>query len=117
MVQGGYKVELSPRALRDLEQIVTFIAADNPPAAEKFGQQLIDQADAIGPHPFAGAVSCPSLVTRLFASEFSAPTESFTACMMRKSWLSSHAFGTLRVGNHKLAHHSEFNPGSGSEVI
>lgn len=72
MVQGGYKVELSPRALRDLEQIVTFIAADNPPAAEKFGQQLIDQADAIGPHPFAGRVvpelGDPLIRERIFRS-------------------------------------------------
>ena len=48
MVEGGYKVELSPRALRDLEQIVTFIAAD------RFGQRLVDQAEATGKHPFAG---------------------------------------------------------------
>ena len=54
MGEGSYKVELSPRALGDLEEIVSFIAADNPMAAERFGQQLIDEAQATVLHPFAG---------------------------------------------------------------
>ncbi len=54
MGEGEFKVILSPRALRDLEEIVTYIAADDPQAAERFGQQLISQAEAIGSHPFAG---------------------------------------------------------------
>lgn len=70
MVEGGYKVELSPRALRDLEEIVTFITADNPSAAESFGQQLIDEAEAIGPHPLAGRMvpefSDPLIRERIF---------------------------------------------------
>jgi plasmid stabilization system protein ParE len=54
MGEGRYKVELSHQALRDLEEIVSFIAADNPPAAERFGLRLIDEAEAIAPHPLAG---------------------------------------------------------------
>jgi toxin ParE1/3/4 len=53
---GGYKVILSPRSLDDLHEIVSFIAADKPEAAERFGHQLIDEAEAIGPHPYAGRV-------------------------------------------------------------
>ena len=56
MGEGRYKVELSPLALRDLESIITFIAADNPSAAEQFGQRLIDEAETIAPHPLAGRV-------------------------------------------------------------
>ena len=56
MGEGDYKVILSPRALRDLEEIVTYIAADNPQAAERFGRQLISEAEAIAPHPLAGRV-------------------------------------------------------------
>ena len=55
MGEARYKVELSARALYDLEEIVTFIAADNPPAAERFGQRLLDEAEAIAPHPSRGA--------------------------------------------------------------
>ena len=54
MVEGAYRVELSPRALRDLEETVRFIAADNPQAAEQFGYRLVNEAEAIGPHPLAG---------------------------------------------------------------
>jgi toxin ParE1/3/4 len=54
MGEGDYKVILSPRALRDLEEIVTYIAADNPQAAERFGQRLVREAENIAPHPLAG---------------------------------------------------------------
>ena len=54
MGEGRYQVELSPRALEDLKGIVGFIAADNPSAAERFGQRLIDEAEASALHPFAG---------------------------------------------------------------
>ena len=54
MGEGSWQVILSARALRDLEEIVAFIAADNPPAAERFGHSLIAEAEAIGPHPQAG---------------------------------------------------------------
>ena len=51
-----YDVKLSRTAPGDLEKIVPFIAADNPVAADRFGQQLIDQAEALGTHPLAGRV-------------------------------------------------------------
>jgi plasmid stabilization system protein ParE len=54
MGEGRFQVILSPRSLDDLEKIVAYIAADNPQAAERFGQRLISEAEAIGSHPFAG---------------------------------------------------------------
>jgi plasmid stabilization system protein ParE len=37
-----------------LREIAEFIAGDNPPAAERFGQRLIDEAEATALHPLAG---------------------------------------------------------------
>jgi toxin ParE1/3/4 len=54
MGETPYKVILSPRALRDLEEIVTYIAADDPQAAERFGGHLIDEAESIALHPLKG---------------------------------------------------------------
>lgn len=56
MGDGRFQVILSPRSLRDLEEIVRYIAADNPQAADRFGHQLITEAEAIGPHPLAGRI-------------------------------------------------------------
>lgn len=42
------KVVISPRAIRDLSQIVRYIAFDNPSAAERFGYTLIDAALSLG---------------------------------------------------------------------
>ena len=38
-----YRVILSPLAVRDLAEIITFIAADKPVAAEKFGRALVEK--------------------------------------------------------------------------
>ncbi len=54
MGEVRYRVELSPLALRDLEEIIAFIAADNPEAAERFGRRLIEQTRTMGLHPLAG---------------------------------------------------------------
>ena len=72
MGEGRWQVILSAKALRDLEEIVAFIAADNPPAAERFGHRLIAEAEAIGPHPQAGRMvpefGDPSIRERIFRS-------------------------------------------------
>jgi len=41
---GAFKVVFSPHANRDLEQIVGYVTKDNPAAADKLGQKLIDRA-------------------------------------------------------------------------
>ncbi|HEV7404820.1 MAG TPA: type II toxin-antitoxin system RelE/ParE family toxin [Chthoniobacteraceae bacterium] len=51
-----YRVEFSEEALRDLRDIAEFIARDNLAAAERFGQRLIDEAEAIALHPHAGRI-------------------------------------------------------------
>ena len=40
----GQPVILTPQALEDLQQIVSFIARDNPDRARSFGNELIDKA-------------------------------------------------------------------------
>jgi toxin ParE1/3/4 len=40
----GFPVILTPQALEDLQQIVSFIARDNPERARSFGNELIDRA-------------------------------------------------------------------------
>lgn len=72
MGEGRWQVIIAAQALRDLEEIVVFIAADNPPAAERFGHRLISEAEAIGPHPLAGRMvpefADPAIRERIFRS-------------------------------------------------
>jgi toxin ParE1/3/4 len=49
-----YKVILSPRAIQDLEEIVRYIAFDNPVRAESFGQELITKAKMLANFPEMG---------------------------------------------------------------
>lgn len=51
-----WKVVISPLALRDLEEIVTFIAHDDPTAAERFGLRLIEEAESLDSFPLSGRV-------------------------------------------------------------
>jgi toxin ParE1/3/4 len=48
------KVILSPRAIQDLSHIVRYIAADNPAAAERLGNALIDAALSLATLPERG---------------------------------------------------------------
>ena len=50
----GYKVTLSPEAIQRLEQIVRFIAKDNPDAALRFGNRLLDRAELLSNFPELG---------------------------------------------------------------
>jgi plasmid stabilization system protein ParE len=52
----GFKVILTPQSLDDLENIVTFIARDNPGRARTFGNELIDRALATAAFPELGRV-------------------------------------------------------------
>ena len=54
----GWEVVFSKRSRQDLQRIVEYIARDNPPAAERFGLALIDQAESLGHAPEIG-VSFP----------------------------------------------------------
>jgi len=50
----GRPVVLTRQAYRDLEEIVRFIARDNPAAAEKCGRALHAQAQSLGISPGIG---------------------------------------------------------------
>jgi plasmid stabilization system protein ParE len=51
----GFQVILSPQAIERLEEIVHYIARDNPSAAERFGMRLIDQAQLLRDFPELGS--------------------------------------------------------------
>lgn len=48
------KVEFSPTALSDLEDIADYIARDNPIAAEQWVDKLVQAAQKIASHPRSG---------------------------------------------------------------
>lgn len=52
----GFKVILTPQSLNGLEEIVTFIAKNNPDRAGTFGNELIDRALSIAGFPERGRV-------------------------------------------------------------
>ena len=49
-----YIVILAPKAVRDLETIVRYIALSNPEAARKVGQNLLDKTKELSQFPFKG---------------------------------------------------------------
>ena len=49
-----YKVILSPLALADLEEIVRYVAAHDPTAAQRLGMRLLDQAETLCRMPHRG---------------------------------------------------------------
>jgi len=50
----GYKVVLSQRAIEDLAGIVLYIAENDPQAAVRFGNSLIDHAQQLSEFPRLG---------------------------------------------------------------
>jgi len=50
----GYKVIFAAQALEQLEQIIRFIAQDDPAAAERFGNYLVDRAELLADFPELG---------------------------------------------------------------
>ena len=51
-----FKIILSPRAIRDLQEIVRYISFDNPVRAESFGRELIAKARLLISFPELGRV-------------------------------------------------------------
>jgi toxin ParE1/3/4 len=49
-----YEVILAPLALDELEQIVRYIARDDPAAAQRLGTRLLDQAETLCRLPHRG---------------------------------------------------------------
>ena len=51
----GCKIIFSPQAIADLESAVRFIAEENPAAAVRFGNVLIDRVAILENFPFLGS--------------------------------------------------------------
>ena len=50
----GFKVEVSPEAIKDLMNIVRYIAQDNPKNAEEYGYLLLGRTDELETQPRIG---------------------------------------------------------------
>lgn len=50
----GNQIILAPEAEQDLEEIVAYIARDNPAAAEEFGIRLLDRLEILKRFPLLG---------------------------------------------------------------
>lgn len=50
----GWRISFAPRARDRLVEIVRFIAQDDPPAAIRFGDYLIDRAESLANFPELG---------------------------------------------------------------
>ena len=62
----AWEVVFSARSRNDLEQIVKYIARDNPAAAERFGSRLIEQAESLSDAPEIGPTLPQKPGTRFF---------------------------------------------------
>jgi plasmid stabilization system protein ParE len=52
----GYEVRLTAKARGDLNEIVAYIAQDNPLAAERLGDELTAEADSLSNYPYRGGL-------------------------------------------------------------
>jgi toxin ParE1/3/4 len=50
-----YRITVSPRARRDLVEIVDYISKDNPNAAEQFGRAILNHIELLATFPRVGA--------------------------------------------------------------
>jgi toxin ParE1/3/4 len=50
----AYRIFWTPIAVQDLHDIFNFISRDNPVAAQRMGEELIKQAEAIALFPQSG---------------------------------------------------------------
>jgi plasmid stabilization system protein ParE len=50
----GWKVVFAPQTLEQLEKIVCFITHDDPEAAVRFGDYLVDRAESLAQFPELG---------------------------------------------------------------
>src|SRR5260370_691248 len=51
---GEFQLRLTSQAARDLPEIVSYIARDNPAAAERFGLALVEKAELLKTFPMLG---------------------------------------------------------------
>jgi toxin ParE1/3/4 len=51
---GEFQLRLTSQAARDLQEILSYIARDNPAAAERFGLALVEKAELLKTFPMLG---------------------------------------------------------------
>ena len=51
---GEFQLRLTSQAARDLQEIVAYIARDNPAAAKRFGFALVEKAELLKKFPLLG---------------------------------------------------------------
>jgi plasmid stabilization system protein ParE len=68
----GFEVRLTAKARGDLNEIVAYIAQDNPLAAERLGDELAAEAASLSNYPYRGGAWCDAVET--FDGWFMAPT-------------------------------------------
>lgn len=51
---GEFQLRITSQAARDLQEIVAYIARDNPAAAERFGLVLVEKAELLTSFPLLG---------------------------------------------------------------
>ncbi len=52
----GYRVVITPRAIKDLKAIVRYIAKDNPQVAKRLGDELVNSTLMLSHNPELGRV-------------------------------------------------------------
>ena len=52
----GFKIVFTKPAISDLESLVSYIARDNPQAAERFGYAIVEKAEKLDQFPFLGRI-------------------------------------------------------------
>ena len=67
----GWEIIFAPQALEQLEQIVRFIAQDDPQAAIRFGDYLVDRAKSLATFPELGTpYGKPANIRRLLCKSY-----------------------------------------------
>ncbi|MBI3987360.1 MAG: type II toxin-antitoxin system RelE/ParE family toxin [Lentisphaerae bacterium] len=52
----AYKIDWARPGLRDLDDLLSYIARDNPAVAERFGRAILDRIGHLSTHPMLGAI-------------------------------------------------------------
>jgi plasmid stabilization system protein ParE len=98
----GNQIILAPEAEQDLDEIVAYIAKDNPAAAEKFGIHLIERIELLKSFPRLGRVVRGRRSERVLVEDrFSYSTDSTLAPALLRLNASGMALEEPRLCNGK----------------
>lgn len=64
------KVFWSVRALRNIEEIYNYVAADKPEAARRLAEKLMLAGDELANHPYLGRVARPGELRELIVGSY-----------------------------------------------